>query len=153
MEPEDSRKLSEIEVLMAEGWRPRVKTVKGNRYLVLSKGSEDKGFGRLDQELWNVVSQLRSGEPPPATTRRLLTFEEQRDQASRRPSGVLKVKLDKPKAIPSAVTLETSTLMWYEWALTKGFRGDLGQFLNEVTKAYFTEKGLELVLAVKEVEE
>lgn len=132
-----------------KGYKPKLRMYKGQPYILLRLGERtEKWVCPSSEERWAAINKLYNSwlagkqEKEGATQR----------GASQRTGGLLRAELEKPKAITKSVTLETSTLMWYEWALTKGFRGDLGQFLNEVTKAYFTEKGLELVLAVKEVE-
>lgn len=44
-----------IEKLLDEGYKPRVKTSKGKRYISARKGGDEKGLGQYDEVLWNKI--------------------------------------------------------------------------------------------------
>lgn len=44
-----------------EGWKFRVKTVKGKRYVTRRKGKEEKGLGRHSDELSKLIENTRIG--------------------------------------------------------------------------------------------
>ncbi len=44
----------------SEGWRFRVKTSKGNRYITRRRGQEEKGMGRFTVERWGVIERLKN---------------------------------------------------------------------------------------------
>lgn len=48
----------EIIQLLEEGWTPRIKTVKGHRYITLRKGKKEKSLGPHNEELWNQLKAL-----------------------------------------------------------------------------------------------
>ncbi len=45
----------EIDNWKNDGWTFRIKTVKGKRYITRRKGKEEKGLGRFDEKLWNLI--------------------------------------------------------------------------------------------------
>jgi hypothetical protein len=44
-----------------EGWKFRVKTVKGKRYITRRKGKEEKGLGRHRDVLWKLIENTSIG--------------------------------------------------------------------------------------------
>ena len=45
------------------GWRFRVKTSKGKRYITRRKGQTEKGMGRFTNERWGVIERLKDEHP------------------------------------------------------------------------------------------
>lgn len=48
----------EIEGLLDEGWKPRIKKRKKLRYITLRKGNQEKSLGPYTEELWNKVKPV-----------------------------------------------------------------------------------------------
>ena len=46
---------SEIEGLINEGWKIRIKTKKNRRYITVRKGNKERSLGPYTDELWNKV--------------------------------------------------------------------------------------------------
>lgn len=49
---------SEIEGLINEGWKPRIKKKKNRRYITLRKGNKEKSLGPYTDELWEKVKPI-----------------------------------------------------------------------------------------------
>jgi ribosomal protein L34 len=40
-----------------DGWKFRVKTVKGKKYITRRRGKQEKGLGRFDEILWKMINR------------------------------------------------------------------------------------------------
>jgi len=47
-----------IDELLLDGWTPRIKKVKGKRYITAWKGKKERGFGPYSDELWDKVKPV-----------------------------------------------------------------------------------------------
>jgi len=56
-----NREVDEETILgyMKQGWRFRIKVVKGRRYITRRKGQEERGFGPFDPYVWATIGQMR----------------------------------------------------------------------------------------------
>ena len=50
----------EIVRLHNEGWNFRKKNINGKIYISARKGKQEKGLGQFNQELWNLIENIRS---------------------------------------------------------------------------------------------
>ena len=50
--------IDELTSLRNAGWRFRIKTVKGKRYISARKGKEEKGIAPFSEELWGEIHNL-----------------------------------------------------------------------------------------------
>jgi hypothetical protein len=48
----------ELTSFIKDGWRFRIKTVKGKRYISARKGGDEKGVGPFSEELWGEIQKL-----------------------------------------------------------------------------------------------
>lgn len=48
----------ELTRLMNDGWRFRIKTVKGKRYISARKGRDERGVAPFSEELWGEIQKL-----------------------------------------------------------------------------------------------
>lgn len=53
-----SGKSIDVEQLYRDGWRFRVKTSKGKKYVSARRSGDEKGLGVFTQELWNRIEKL-----------------------------------------------------------------------------------------------
>lgn len=70
---------SEIERLINEGWRPRIKKKKNRRYITVRKGNKERSFGPYTDELWEKVKPV----DPLATSSQILELEKRIDESTR----------------------------------------------------------------------
>jgi len=49
----------EIKEWKKEGWKFRVKKVKGKRYITRRKGKHEKGLGRYNDKLWKLIQNTK----------------------------------------------------------------------------------------------
>jgi len=49
----------EIRKWKKEGWKFRVKKVKGNQYITRRKGKNEKGLGRYNDKLWKLIQNTK----------------------------------------------------------------------------------------------
>ena len=54
----------EIEGLLDEGWKPRIKKRKKLRYITLRKGNQEKSLGPYTEELWEKVKPVDAWATP-----------------------------------------------------------------------------------------
>lgn len=114
--------------MVEEGWRPRVKKVKGTEYLCLRLGNKERSLGHYTPETWNLLLELFPKLKAPKVRKE-------------KPGSLLRTKIVKPLASNIRITLRI--LDWYSWAQESGYEGTLGEFLDEIVGSYFYEhKGL-----------
>jgi len=53
--PHHGNVILDIEKLLLEGWRPRIKKVKERRYITVLKGKKERSLGPYTDELWDKV--------------------------------------------------------------------------------------------------
>jgi hypothetical protein len=139
-----------------KGFKP-YKRIKGERaYISLKRGRYEKGLGPYTDEKWSILVSMYPHK---------LDERNEGDYLSRVPpapvpnsrfktrGNLLSVGLAPPPSLPRQMGINTRTLMYYEWAKSKGFDGPLGEFLNDVCYAYFLEHGIEPVIVVTQKEE
>jgi hypothetical protein len=141
-----------IQDLFSKGWKPYRKTVEGKTYIVLRKGEYMKSLGPYSEDRWELLLSMY----PYKLTYRGEGFSQAaasqslpQTQGKEAKGNILSVGIDKPPSLPRQVKLSLKTLMYYEWAKSKGFSGGLEDFLNQVCEAFFLEHGLEPVIVVR----
>ncbi len=136
--------------LFDRGFRPRVKSVKGLRFITLRRGDEEKSLGPYTESRWNLLTSMYPVKTEP---RKESTLP---DELKGRKRGFLtnvaKIPLKATADLPRHVNVNLKTILYYEWVKSKGFPGDLGDFLNQVCEAYFGEHGIEPVMVIAEKE-
>ena len=55
---------SEIEGLVNEGWKPRIKNRKNRRYITLRRGNKERSLGPYTDELWDKVKPTDLSDIP-----------------------------------------------------------------------------------------
>ena len=59
---------SEIEGLIDEGWKPRIKTRKNRKYITLRKGNKEKSLGPFTEKLWDEIKPVEPWATPAQIT-------------------------------------------------------------------------------------
>jgi hypothetical protein len=146
--------------LFEDGFRPYIRFVGKDKkmYIVLRKGNNEVSLGPFTNEKWNLLLSIcpedvrsRVKMPKVIEQGKPESVEQRRPKVATRTG--FQVALGKLQQLPRSVTLDLKTLMYFEWARSKGFDGTLDDFINQVVQAYFLEHGLEPVILVKGVEE
>jgi hypothetical protein len=119
----------EILKLFERGYWPRVKKIGGRRYITLRTARRERSLGPYSDERWRRLQELYQ------------RFREERAKEPGEPREIrLTTRVTQPKSLPYRITIETKTLLYYEWARSKGYEGDLGEVLKEVCQTHFLEK-------------
>lgn len=159
--PEEWKRIP-IQDYFDKGFRPYKHNVDGKLYITLKKGRFEKSLGPYSEDRWQlllsmypkkIIEARRSEERKKVEDYEYLKSVPEPRSSSRRRSALLKVSLAPPPSLPRTIEINPKTLSYYEWALSKGYKGSLGDFLNEVCYAYFAEKGIEPVIYIVEKEE
>ena len=140
-----------IQDLLAEGWKPRVKTKPdGKRYMSIRHkwkeeetgewSEQEKGLGVFDPERWELLLSLC----PPK-----IGFPQTYHSRSQKESSLLKTTLARPKAIPPSVPVDSDLIEYYLYFQRKGYGGDLGDWMKECIRNYLIGNGLELAVVVR----
>lgn len=134
----------------ASGFRPYRRVAKNEGIFVTIQNSnsipkKETRIGRYSEELWNRVTD----EYEKYASELMSKDDEKKKIGQARISGILRTRLTPPAPIPANIGLDSTTILYYEWARGKGFDGSLGDFLNEVTRSYFRQQGLELAVVVR----
>ena len=138
-----------IQEYFSEGFKPQIyRKSNGKRYIVLRKGDRKISLGPYTDERWELIRSMyprRLDEPPKVDLPPKLF-------PARNKSGMIVTTLRAKIAtkMPQSIDLSLKTLLYYEWAKSKGFPGDLSEFINQVCEAYFKEHGIEPVILVEE---
>jgi len=140
------------------GYRPNTRSRWGKSYIRLrqtAKPFKEHAIGEFDAKVWDDLQMaynefLKTGEAPKMGAASKALGEKEVKGRSR--GGLLSASLQAPASLASRIGVDTTTLLYYEWATQHGYKKSLGEFLNEVTKTYFLKEGVEVVVALKEAE-
>lgn len=109
---------------------------EGGRYITLRRGG-----GGEPGALWRGVVSLISS----MVTRTGVAEGPSRARRAGGP-GLFTVRVAPPPPLTRRITITPEILIYYSWAVERGYDGGLGDFLNECVKASFTSKGIEPVM-------
>jgi len=157
--PEEWRSIP-IQDYFAKGFKPRIKRKGGREYITLRRGDREKSLGPYSEERWELIMSMYPHRMYEEYRQRMEAetakeYSEKVPPPSRKRSPVsklLSVTLSKPPPLSTKITVDTRTLLYYQWAVERGYDGTLGDFLNECVYAYFQEKGIEPVIYVQKRE-
>jgi len=121
--------------MVDKGWRPRVKAMGDRSYITMRYGSQERSLGAFTEERWSLLMEMYP---------KLKTLSHKAIPATK--GSLLRTDISKPQALKPSALISVETLAWYEWAQTRGYPGNLGDFLNEVVHDYFKREGLSVVI-------
>jgi hypothetical protein len=168
--PEEKQELPEewqfipIKDYIVKGFKPYQKVVKGHRYMTLKRGKFEKSLGLFSDEKWARLLSMYPTEEKVVEEKAEPLSEAERagrdtyiDKVPDLPivkpgRSLMGVGFSPPPSLPRQVTVDTTTLIYYEWFKGKGYNGSLGDFLNETVQAYMMLKGVGLAVVIREEE-
>lgn len=134
-----------IKDFLKRGFSPYQRVSKnGKIYITLKRGKIEKGLGPFTEEKWALLNKMY--EEVQAEMRKQAEQSGAKLTVIKNP--LLSSSLTPPTTLAKQINVSTKTLLYYEWARSKGYNKQLGDFLNEVCYAYFTEHGIEPVIVV-----
>jgi len=107
--------------------------VEGAAILVGSKKRKGRGEG---------------GTPPPPSEETKAPERPRVDSGAERPSeeALVRSLVSDYTPVVRKVVMNPRILMYYDYARSQGYDGDLGDFINEVVEGYFKERGIKIVV-------
>ena len=143
-------KMLPLENWVNEGFKPRIKKVHGNDYIIIRKGKTERSLGRFSQENWDLLHELfpklkgEFGENVPEETvpqgKDVLSVE----GIDRRPiprhnepgSAYLNVKLEKPTLFPKSYVPSLKIVRFYEVYRGEGGTSEFSTFVNDIVETH-----------------
>ena len=126
-----------LDQMVEQGWRPRIIKRRNRSYLTMRFGNQERSLGPATAEnlemflthypdIGAMLSSSPRQQPPPPK--------------------VLSVPIQKPTQIGRSYQPSLEVLNWYDYCRTIGFRGSLGDFVNQAIHSYFKYKNWKLAV-------
>lgn len=134
--PSVPKKWKELPIadMIDKGWRPRIKEKQdGRTYITLRFGNQERSLGAYSDQNWKLLLDMYP---------KLKSMIRDRGKGLRGKGSLLATKIVKPKPLRGTTDISLETLAWFEWAQSRGYPGDLGDFINEIVQEYFRKEGL-----------
>jgi hypothetical protein len=136
-----------LQEMVDKGYRPRIRRMRDQEYMSLRKGKNERGLGLYSPEKWDLLMEMFPK----------LQDDSQDDIAeglpiSQKPNrligsgGLLGTKMRRPDSLSGGIGFSLETLKWFEWSKSKGYKGNLSDWVNDIVQDYFTEHGYALAV-------
>lgn len=126
-----------LDQMVEQGWKPRIIRRRNSHYLTMRFGNQERSLGpatpkNLELFLTHYpdIGAMLSSSP--------------RQQPA--PPKVLTTPIQKPTQIGRSYQPTLEVLNWYDYCCDKGFRGELGDFVNQAVHSYFKIKNWKLAV-------
>ena len=149
-------KMLPLEQWVNEGYKPRVKKVHGNDYLIIRKGKAERSLGRFSQENWDLLHDLfpklkvaleenvseenvPQGKDFPtveATIGRRQTPSPNVPRPNKPGSSFLGVRLNRPTLFPKTYMPSLKIVRFYEVYREEGGTSDFSTFINDIVETH-----------------
>lgn len=136
-----------LQEMVDKGYKPRIRRMRDQEYMSLRKGKNERGLGLYSVEKWDLLMEMFPK----------LQDDSQDDIAeglpiSQKPNhlvgsgGLLGTKMKRPDSLSGGIGFSLETLKWFEWSKSKGYKGNLSDWVDNIIQDYFTEHGYALAV-------
>lgn len=151
-----AEKLKQLKVLVKEGkLRPTLKKIKGEpKYIRLRKGKDEELVG-YDPDLFQEFKSIYPASLGGAAPAGVVTGAEgksvpmknlARDEGPAAPGRPPGPSAEDWREWAVRFGIRTNVIFFWEYSTQKGYRGSLGDFINDIAEVYFEEHGIELAI-------